>query len=203
MNSHLRRYCLAAAALVGLAGPAAAQTWTYEPDYAARAYYAPRAYQTVVTDPFAVATTQRTVINRTIIPQGRGRAPIVKERIVSESVAPRVVRERVVARPVVAESYAYAPVRDRVVTRPAVWADDYAYSGYSGYSGYAYAPVVRERVVRRPTVVVDYSSPTDAYAMAPVATTVPAATPYRYRYINNRLLLVDPVTGAVVGKVRD
>jgi hypothetical protein len=191
MNSQLRRYCLAAAALVGLAGPAAAQTWTYEPDYAARAY------QTVVTDPFAVATTQRTVVNRTIIPQGRGRAPIVKERIVSETVAPRVVRERVVARPVVAESYAYAPVRDRVVTRPAVWADDYAYSGY------AYAPVVRERVVRRPTVVVDYSSPTDAYAMAPVATTVPAAAPYRYRYINNRLLLVDPVTGAVVGEVRD
>jgi hypothetical protein len=196
MNSNLRRYCLAAA-LVGLAGPAAAQTWTYEPDYAARAYHAPRAYQTVVTDPFAVATTQRTIINRTVIPQGRGRAPIVKERIVSETVAPRVARERVVARPVVAESYAYAPVvRDRVVIRPAVWADDYAYSGY------AYAPVVRERVVRRPTAVVDYSSPTDAYAMAPVAT-VPATTPYRYRYINNRLLLVDPVTGAVVGEVRD
>jgi hypothetical protein len=199
MNSHLRRYCLAAA-LVGLAGPAAAQTWVYEPDY-----YAARAYQPAVTAPVAVAPTQRTIVTRTIIPQRHGRAPIVKERIVSETVAPApVVRERVVTRPVVAESYAYAPgyayapvARERVVTRPVVVTDDYAYSGY------AYAPAVRERVIRRPAMTVDYVAPTDAYAMAPVVTTAPAVTPYRYRYINNRLLLVDPVTGAVVGQVQD
>ena len=109
------------------------------------------------------------------------------------------MRERIVTRPVVAESYAYAPVvRERVVTRP-VAVDDYAYSGY------AYAPVVRERVVRRAPVVVDYPvRATAAYAMAPAVTTVPAvATVPSYRYINNRLLLVDPVTGAVVGEVRD
>jgi hypothetical protein len=192
MNSHLGRYLLAAT-LVGIAGPAAAQTWFYEPDY-----YAARAYQPVVTQPYAVAPTERTVVDRTIIPQRHGRAPIVKERIVSERIAPARVRERVVTQPVVAESYAYAPVvRERVVTRPLVVNDDYAYSGY------AYAPAVRERVIRRPAVTVDYSAPTDAYAMAPVVTTTPVATPYRYRYVNRRLLLVDPVTGAVVGEVQD
>jgi hypothetical protein len=204
MISHTRRLSLAAA-LVVLAGPAAAQTWIYEPSGAARAYYEPRvyqsrAYQPVIAEPFAAAPIQRTTINRTVIPQGRGRGLIVKERIVSETVAPApVVRERVVTRPVVAESYAYAPiVRERLVTRP-VAVNDYAYSGY------AYAPVVRERVVRRAPVVVDYPvRATEAYAMAPVTvTTAPVTTVPSYRYINNRLLLVDPVTGAVVGEVRD
>jgi hypothetical protein len=204
MISHTRRLSLAAA-LVVLAGPAAAQTWIYEPSGAARAYYEPRvyqsrAYQPVIAEPFAAAPVQRTIINRTVIPQGHGRGPIVKERIVSETVAPGpVVRERVVTRPVIAESYAYAPVvRERVITRP-VAVNDYAYSGY------AYAPVVRERVVSR--ALVDYPvRATEAYAMAPAVTvtTAPAATTMpSYRYINNRLLLVDPVTGAVVGEVRD
>ena len=184
---------LLAAALVALAGPAAAQTWIYEPNTAARAYYEPRAYQSyayqpVVTEPVAVAPARRTIVNRTI----------VRERIVTETPAP-VVRERLVARPVVAESYAYAPVvRERVVPRQA-FVDDYAYSSY------AYAPVVRERVIRRPAVVVD--RPTEAYAMAPVMTTaapiVTTAPAYRYRYSNRRLLLVDPVTGAVVGELQD
>jgi hypothetical protein len=65
---------------------------------------------------------------------------------------------------------------------------------------------VRERVVRRAPVVVDYPvRATEAYAMAPVTvTTAPAVTTVpSYRYINNRLLLVDPVTGAVAGEVRD
>jgi len=199
MIFHTRSICVAAA-LVGLAWPAAAQTWVYEGDTAARGYYEPsfyqaRAYQPYVTEPVTVAPTQRTIINRTIIPQGRGRGPIVKERIVSETVAPApVLRERVVTRPVVAESYAYAP-------RPVV-VDDYAYARSYG-ENYAYAPVVRERVVRRPAVVVDYPArATEAYAMAPVLATTPAVRSYRYRYINNRLLLVDPVTGAVVGEVR-
>ena len=80
--------------------------------------------------------------------------------------------------------------------------DDYAYSSY------AYAPVVRERVVRRPAAVVDYPArATEAYAMAPIATTTPVVTTAPvvrpYRYINRRLLLVDPVTGAVVGQLQD
>src|SRR5438876_7869837 len=57
--------------------------------------------------PLALTPAQRTTIYRTIIPQGRGRAPIVRERIVTEPVVPApVVRERVVTRPV--DDYAYA-----------------------------------------------------------------------------------------------
>jgi hypothetical protein len=195
MISHFRPACLALA-LVVTAGPACAQTWVYEPDDVARVYrpravyqerYVPRAYNSyayepVVTAPaVAIAPTQRTVVSRTIIPQGRGRGPIVKERIVTETTAP-VVRPRVVTRPAVVDSYAYAP-------------------GVT--NAYAWAPA--PRVVTRP-VVVDYGPRvTESYAYAPLAqpvvTTVPAVRPYRY--INNRLLVVDPVTGAVVGEVND
>ena len=74
----------------------------YEPVYESRGYeprayeprvYEPRTYEpdtrvVVGRSPLALTPAQRTTIYRTIIPQGRGRGPIVKERIVSESVAP-------------------------------------------------------------------------------------------------------------------
>jgi hypothetical protein len=201
MISQFRPACLALA-LVATAGPACAQTWIYEPDDVARVYrpravyqeqYVPRvynsyAYEPVVTaPPVAVApiprtVINRTVVNRTVIPQGRGRGPIVKERIVTETAAP-LVRPRVVTRPAVVD-YTYAPA----VTE-----------------AYALAPAPAPRAVTRP-VVVDYGPRvTDSYAFAPIAqpvvTTVPAVRPYRY--INNRLLVVDPVTGAVVGEIND
>jgi hypothetical protein len=131
---------------------------TYAPTYAPPAYSAPaydnraydnRAYDNrayvppayvpdtrVVVDeqPLALTPAQRTTIYRTIIPQGRGRGPIVKERIVTETVAPApVARERVVVPRVgvdyadytvgsrVADSYALAPLPPSVVTSvPAV-----------------------------------------------------------------------------------
>ena len=194
MISHFRPACLALA-LVATAGPACAQTWIYESDYGTRVYrprvvyqerYVPRvysaydaydayAYEPVVTAPaVTLAPTRRTVVSRTIIPQGRGRGPIVKERIVTETIAP--------------------VVRSRVVTRPAVV--DYAY-GSAVTDAYALAPAPAPRVVRRP-VVVDYGPRVlDSYALAPieqpVVTTIPVARPYRY--INNPYLAVDPVTG--------
>jgi hypothetical protein len=183
-----------ALALVVTAGPACAQTWIYEPDDVARFYrpravyqdrYVPRAYNSyayepvVAAPPVALVPTQRTVINRTIIPQGRGRGPIVKERIVTETNTP-VIRPRVVTRPAVVD-YAYGPAVDEA---------------------YALAPAPAPRVVTRP-VVVDYGArAAEAYALAPQpVVTVPAVRPYRY--LNNRLLLVDPVTGAVVGETSD
>jgi hypothetical protein len=193
MISHFRPACLALV-LVAMAGPACAQTWVYEPDDVARVYrpravyqerYVPRAYNSyayepVVTAPaVAIAPTQRTIINRTIIPQGRGRGPIVKERIVTETTAP-VVRPRVVARPTVVDSYAYAPA----VTE-----------------AYAWAPAPAPRVVTRP-VVVDYGPRvSESYAYAPVArpvvTVVPVVRPYNpYLAPYNPYLAVDPVTGA-------
>jgi hypothetical protein len=97
----------------------------YQERYVPRVYNA-YAYQPVVTaPPVVIAPTQRTVVDRTIIPQGRGRAPIVRERIVTETTAP-VVRPGVLARPALAvtDAYAYAPA-PRVVVRPVT--DAYAY----------------------------------------------------------------------------
>jgi hypothetical protein len=137
MMSQFCPACLALA-VAATTMPASAQTWVYEPDTRARAYdyeprYEPRAYyepryesrfyeprvyesrayepdtRVVVTgQPLALTPTQRTTIYRTTIPQGRGRGPIVRERIVTETVAPApVVRERVVTQPAGAD-YAYA-----------------------------------------------------------------------------------------------
>ncbi|MBV8112350.1 MAG: hypothetical protein JOZ35_11565 [Hyphomicrobiales bacterium] len=126
MTSYVRPTCLALA-FVATAVPASAQTWIYEPDtprarvyeprYEPR-YYEPRAYEpptyesrayepAVSAPPLALTPAQRTTIYRTIIPQGRGREPIVRERIVTESVAP-VARERIVNPPAAASAYAYS-----------------------------------------------------------------------------------------------
>ncbi len=192
MIMQLRPACLALALAV-TAGPACAQTWIYEPDAGARVVYTPRvyqerivapvynayAYQPVVTAPtVAIGPARRTVVSRTIIPR-RGRAPIVKERIVSETFAPVARRTAIVETPATAayayapapavtSAYAYAPLPRRVVTRPAVV--EYAPSVTSAY---AYAPIARPVVTTVP---------------APVVTTVPAVAPV-YRP------LVDPATG--------
>src|SRR5262245_1045005 len=148
MTSYVRPACLALA-FVATAVPASAQPWIYEPDvpwarvyepsYEPRTYYEPGAYQpptyesrayepAVTAPPLALTPAQRTTIYRTIIPQGRGRGPIVRERIVTESVAPApAVRERTV-NPPAGPAYAYA-VGSRVtdasalapIPRPALW----------------------------------------------------------------------------------
>ena len=119
--------------------PQAYQPQVYQPQVYEPRVYDSRAYEpaarVVVTQPPALTQAQRTTIYRTIIPQGRGRGPIVRERIVTESVpAAPVVRERVVGRPVVADyaadytvgsrvgdAYALAPLPQSVVTTvPAV-----------------------------------------------------------------------------------
>ena len=202
MIMHLRPACLALALAV-TAGPACAQTWVYEPDVGARVVYQPRvyqeryvapvynayAYQPVVTAPtVAIGPTQRTVVSRTIIPQRRGRAPIVKERIVSETYGRRPEVIDYAPGPATA-AYAYAPT-------PAAAA--YAYAPPRAVtSAYALAPLPRP-VVTRPAVVEYAPSVTSAYALAPIArpvvTTVPAVVP-SYGYYYDRSLLVDPVTG--------
>ena len=201
MIMHLRPACLALALAV-TAGPACAQTWVYEPDVGARVVYQPRvyqeryvapvynsyAYQPVVTAPtVAIGPTQRTVVSRTIIPQRHGRAPIVKERIVSETYG---------RRPEVID-YAPGPATAAYAYAPAPAAADYAYAPPRAVtSAYALAPLPRP-VVTRPAVVEYAPSVTSAYALAPIArpvvTTVPVVVP-AYRYYD-RSLLVDPVTG--------
>jgi hypothetical protein len=199
MIVQLRPACLALALAV-TAGPACAQTWVYEPDFGTRVVYTPRvyqerivapvygsyAYQPVVTAPtVAIGPTQRTVVSRTVIPR-RGRAPIVKERIVTETYGPVARRAAVVAAPATA-AYAYAPLAATAA---------YAYAPAPAVtSAYAYAPLPRA-VVTRPAVVEYAPRVTSAYAYAPIArpvVTVPA--PVITTVVPTYRPLVDPVTG--------
>jgi Protein of unknown function (DUF1236) len=182
----LTYFCHAGIALVLVAGTGAAGAQTvYTRDID-------------VIQALQLTQAQRTTIYRTIVPQGRGRAPIVRERIVMEPVVPvPAVRERIV------DDYAYDY---RYGNGDYRYRDAYAYD-YRYGNDYAYAP---RRAVMPPAVYQDY-----AYAvgervpatvrLAPlpqaVVAEVPAVRPYRYMVINGRALLVDPVTSIIVADV--
>lgn len=148
--------------------------------------------QAVITrdpvQPLQLTPDQRATIYRTIVPQGRGRSPIVRERIVIEPVAP-TVRERVVTRPAQpygysydADAYAYAAPAapsPRVVVTPDAYGD-YAYVGARVPSEVRLSPFPR-------TVVTD----------------VPALRSYRYVTYGNRVLVVDPSTNMVMGELNE
>lgn len=133
--------------------------------------------RTIVREPLNLTPTQRTTVYRTIVPQARGKKPIIKERIVTETMGRAPVRERVVVDP---------PVRERVVVDP----------------------LARERVVTRPTeveYVVGDRVPASMQLMPfpdRIVREVPATSSYRYMVVNDRLLLVDPVTSTVVEDLR-
>jgi hypothetical protein len=147
----------------------------------------PAQTRTIVREPLTLTPAQRTTIYRTIIPQGRGKQPIVKEREVRETVGRRApVSERVVTEPAMRERVISEPVvRERVVVDPPL----------------------RERVVTRPSeveyVVGDRVPATVELAAFPdtVIRDVPAARGYRYMIVNDRLLLVDPMTSTVVEEI--
>jgi len=166
--------------------------------------------RTVVREPLKLTPAQRTTIYRTVIPQGGGKKPIVKERIVTETTGSAPVRERVVRETV---GRAAPPVRERVIVEPA-----------------AREQVIvepRERVVVEPTVrdrvIVDQwgrervvAAPIEAnyvvgdrvsasVQLSPfperIVREMPATSGYRYMVINDRLFLVDPVTSTVVQEI--
>ena len=160
------------------AAPAAAQTYI-APD--------PVETRTIVREPLDLTPSQRTTIYRTIIPQGKGKRPIVKEREVHETVGRSApIRERVITEPAVRERVLVEPeTRERVVV------DSWG----------------RERIVTTPTTV-DYvvgdRVPATVQLSAfpdPIVSEVPSTSGYRYMVVNDRLLLVDPVTGTVVQEI--
>jgi len=133
-----------------------------------------------VIEPLQLTPAQRTTIYRTIIPQGRGRAPIVRERIVTEPVVP-TVRERIVTRPIDDYAYDYGPDYAYAPRRVAP-ADPYYDNAY----------VVGSRVPQ--TVRLEPLPPA-------LVAEVPAVRPYRYMRYFDRVLLIDPVTSVVVADV--
>lgn len=163
------RHVVAALTLIATSGAAQAQ-WVFTPE----------THTLIVREPLPLTQAQRTTIYRTIIPQGRGRGPIVREQIVTEPVAPPVAQAPVTGGGMTTDYYAYgyAPSPPRRAVREA---DAYAYA-----VGSRVAPGVRLAPLPRPVV-----------------TAVPEVRSYRYMVINNRLLLVDPATGIVVAEVTE
>src|SRR5262249_52739437 len=160
MQTHYR-YAVATLMLVAGAGTATAQT-----------YYVPDPVDTVVDSrPLRLSPVQRTTIYRTIVPQSRGRAPIVREKIVTEPVAPVV--EAPVAPP----------------------ADAYAYDYYG--SDYGYVPAPRAPLLAAPADAYAYAvgsrvPPNVRLAPLPpaVVAEVPAVRPHRYMRYFHPVLLV-------------
>ena len=147
MIPHLRPACLVLG-LVATATPAAAQNWYYE--NGARWSPAGAGAYTVAPSPYTLAPTQRTIVDRTVIPQGNGRAPIVRERVVTDTYG---------SAPAVTGDYAYVP--RTVYTAPV--ADSYAYVPPATYT----APVVDSYAYVPATT---YAAPVDSYAYVPRAT---------------------------------
>lgn len=151
-------------ALGGAIGTASAQTYitTTEP---------------VVREPLTLTPAQRTTVYRTIVPQGRGKQPIVRERVVTETMGSgAAMRERVLVDP--------APQRRVVIDQ---WG--------------------RERVIDAPTeidYVVGDRVPA-AVPLSPfperIVREIPATNGYRYTVINDRAYVVDPVTNTVVEEI--
>jgi hypothetical protein len=183
----------AAIVLALLAGTSSASAQSFR-DYDARA---------VVTQPVPLTQAQRTTIYRTIIPQGRGRQPIVRERIVTEPVAP-VVRERVVTGEL--DAYAYG---DGYAYSNG-YRDPYAYRDAYARDAYAYEPPRYQRRYVEPDAyaanayVVGARVPVET-RLAPIPPAliadVPAIRSYRYMTVGERVLLVDPDTGIIVADV--
>jgi len=168
----------------------------------AQYYYREYDARPVLTQPVPLTQAQRTTIYRTIIPQGRGRQPIVRERIVTESVpAAPIVREQVVTGAL--DAYAYGDTR--------AYRDVYAYDPPPRYR--YEAPAYQRRYVVEPDA---YSANASAYFVggrvpattrllalpSALAADVPAIRPYRYVTIGARVLLVDPDTGIIVADVK-
>jgi hypothetical protein len=120
----LFRHAAVAFALVAGTATASAQTVITRDPFETR---------TVRARPLELTPVQRTTVYRTIEPQGRGRAPIVRERIVTEQyeVAP-LPGERVVARDA---DYAYS-------ARPPTWGE--RMTAQSVGSSYAYVVGARD-----------------------------------------------------------
>ncbi len=175
-HMHVRSACLALG-LAAVAMPANAQNWVYEPDTPGQPYQPRATYAAPAPAYVPDRQVEYSATDRTVVPQGRGRAPIVRERVVTQTYP------------------AWQSTRQGVLAAP-VGVDYSDYVGDRAAADYAMAPV--PQVVVRPRarrVVVTPPAP------QVVVNPAPAPTAYRYMVINNRLLVVDPTTGLVMADV--
>jgi hypothetical protein len=165
----------------------------------------------VVEEPAARVTTRRvtTVVrpstgttvrsNRVVPPAPRAQARTITRETVRTPLALTPVQRQIIYRTIV-QREVYAPPA-RIVAAPierplppALIDSPYTARASALPEPLPPAPVLGSRV-----------SAIESYAMVPeaVAVQVPAARPYRYMVINNRLLLVDPVTSTVVADITE
>jgi len=166
MQTYIRHAAIALM-LLGGTGTAGAQTY----------YAADPVDPSVIGQSLALTPAQRTTIYRTIIPQGRGRAPIVRERIVTEPVAP-IVQDYGYNGYGADYAYVPPPAPRAIVTPPGAYGD-YAYAVG------ARVPASVRLMPLPPAVVAE----------------VPVVRPYRYIRYFDRVLLVDPATSTIVADV--
>jgi len=168
MHTYIRHAAIAVM-LLGGTGTASAQQY----------YAADPVDPVIIGRPLQLTPAQRTTIYRTIIPQRRGRAPIVRERIITEPVAP-VVQDYAYGYNGYDADYAYVPppAPRAIVTPPGAYGD-YAYAVG------ARVPATVRLMPLPPAVVAE----------------VPAVRPYGYMQYFDRVLLVDPVTSTIVADV--
>src|SRR5262249_26092527 len=115
MHTYIRHAAIAVM-LLGGTGTASAQQY----------YAADPVDPVIIGRPLQLTPAQRTTIYRTIIPQRRGRAPIVRERIITEPVAP-VVQDYAYGYNGYDADYAYVPPpAPRAIVTPPAASGDYA-----------------------------------------------------------------------------
>jgi hypothetical protein len=151
--------------------------------------------RTIVREPLNLTPAQRTTVYRTIVPQGRGKQPIIRERVVTETMGSgAAVRDRVVVDPAPRERVVIDQWgRERIVDQPRerIIVDQWG----------------RERAVTAPTevdyVVGDRIPATVQLSAFPdrIVREVPAMSGYRYMTVNNRVLVIDPATSTVVQEI--
>ena len=145
-----------------------------------------------------LTTAQRTTLYRTIVEARAVPRPVVTER----SVVPFPFGPPVVVRPAPSEDV----ITERVITSPApvVGEPIEAVPAPRVIETVGAAPAVTQRVVTTPAnveFVVGSRLPTTVplYALPPsVSVQIPAVRAYRYAVVDDRVFLVDPVSGLIV-----
>src|SRR5262245_51142717 len=148
-----------------------------------------------------LTTAQRTTLYRTIVEARAVPRPVVTER----SVVPFPFGPPVVVRPAPSEEV----ITERVITSPApvVGEPIEAVPAPRVIETVGAAPAVTQRVVTTPAsveFVVGSRLPTTVpiYALPPsVSVQIPAVRAYRYAVVDDRVFLVDPVSGLIVDEL--
>jgi hypothetical protein len=163
---------------------------------AARVTAAPAPRVAAVPPPLTVAqrsTILRTIVEERVVPRTVITEPVAAPTFAAPVVAAPAVREEVVTERVVTPS---APlVRERIVTRPLA------------VETVGAAPAVTERVVTAPaslelTIGSRVPATVPLYALPPtLGMQIPSVRSYRYAIVDDRVLLVDPVTSMVVAEL--